>query len=185
MQKKRSEKSGKLAVFGSLKIMVAVALLAAMSIVCGKYLKIPVGDIMRFSFENLPILLAGMAFGAVAGVVTGVLADLVGCLLVGYAINPIVTLGAAAIGLLGGIVYWLCKRLPLMARVFITVFASHTVGSVIIKTFGLAKFYSIPFPTLMLWRAVNYLIVGALEFVVLYFIMKNKSVSSALDSLKR
>ena len=185
MQKNQIKKSRRSAVFGSLKIMVAVALLAAMSIVCGKYLKIPVGDIMRFSFENLPILLAGMAFGAFAGVVTGVLADLVGCILVGYAINPIVTLGAAAIGLLGGLVYWIYKRLPLVIRIFITVFSSHAIGSVVIKTFGLAKFYSMPFLTLMLWRSVNYLIVGALEFVILYFVMKNKSVSSALESLKR
>lgn len=181
MQKRK----GKSVIFGSLKIMVAAALLAAMSIVCGKYLKIPVGDIMRFSFENLPILLAGMAFGSVVGVITGVVADLVGCLLVGYAINPIVTLGAAAIGLLGGLVYRLCKGLPLLARSFITVFSAHAVGSVLIKTFGLAKFYSIPFFELMLWRTLNYVIVAALEFVIIYFILKNKAVTSAIDSLKR
>lgn len=172
-------------IFGSLKIMVAVALLTAMSIVCGKYLKIPVGDIMRFSFENLPILLAGMAFGALAGVITGVLADLIGCLMVGYAINPIVTLGAAAIGFLGGIVYRLLKKLPCLPRTLITVVVAHLIGSVLIKTFGLAKFYSIPFFELMLWRSLNYLIVGVLEFIILYFIMRNKSVSSAIDSLKR
>ena len=165
--------------------MVAAALLAAMSIVCGKYLKIPVGDIMRFSFENLPILLAGMAFGSVVGMITGVIADLVGCLLVGYAINPIVTLGAMAIGFLGGIVYRLCAKLPLMLRTFMTVVSAHLVGSVVIKTFGLAKFYSIPFFELMLWRTLNYVIVAALEFIIIYFVMKNKAVTSALDSLKR
>lgn len=181
----QKNKNSKRAIFGSLKVMVAVALLAAMSIVCGKYLKIPVGDVMRFSFENLPILLAGMAFGSVAGVITGVLADLVGCLMVGYAINPIVTLGAAAIGLLGGIVYRLCSRLPLLPRTIITVFSAHVVGSVVIKTFGLAKFYSIPFFELMLWRSLNYVVIAALEFVILYFVLKNRSVNAAIDSLKR
>lgn len=183
MQKNTNHR--KKVVFGSLKVMVAAALLAAMSIVCGKYLKIPVGDIMRFSFENLPILLAGMAFGSAVGVITGVLADLVGCLMVGYAINPIVTLGAAAIGLLGGLVYKLCVKLPLMLRTLVTVVSSHLVGSVIIKTFGLAKFYSIPFFELMLWRTLNYVIVAALEFVIIYFVMKNKAVNSAIDSLKK
>ena len=66
----------------------------------------------------------------------------------------------------------------------VTVFVSHTVASVIIKTFGLAKFYSMPFYTLMLWRAVNYLIVGVLEFIVLYFVMKNKAVNSSIEKLK-
>jgi ECF transporter S component (folate family) len=181
----KNANQGKKVIFGSLKIMVAAALLAAMSIVCGKYLKIPVGDIMRFSFENLPILLAGMAFGSVVGVITGVLADLVGCLMVGYAINPIVTLGAAAIGLFGGLVYKLCAKLPLIVRTLITVVSAHIVGSVLIKTFGLAKFYSIPFLELMLWRTLNYVIVAALEFVIIYFVMKNKAVNSAIDSLKR
>ncbi len=183
MQKNTNQR--KKVVFGSLKIMVAAALLAAMSIVCGKYLKIPVGDIMRFSFENLPILLAGMAFGSVVGVITGVLADLVGCFMVGYAINPIVTIGAAVIGLLGGLVYKLCEKLPLIIKILITVFSAHTVGSVLIKTFGLAKFYSIPFFELMLWRTLNYVIVATLEFVIIYFVIKNKAVNSAIDSLKR
>lgn len=182
---KRNTNHRKKVIFGSLKVMVAAALLAAMSIVCGKYLKIPVGDIMRFSFENLPILLAGMAFGSAVGVITGVLADLVGCLMVGYAINPIVTLGAAAIGLLGGLVYKLCAKLPLMLRTLVTVVSSHLVGSVVIKTFGLAKFYSIPFFELMLWRTLNYVIVAALDFVIIYFVMKNKAVNSAIDSLKK
>lgn len=182
---KRNTNHRKKVIFGSLKVMVAAALLAAMSIVCGKYLKIPVGDIMRFSFENLPILLAGMAFGSAVGVITGVLADLVGCLMVGYAINPIVTLGAAAIGLLGGLVYKLCAKLPLMLRTLVTVVSAHLVGSVVIKTFGLAKFYSIPFFELMLWRTLNYVIVAALDFVIIYFVMKNKAVNSAIDSLKK
>ena len=168
-----------------LKIVAILSMLCAISIILGKYLAIPGGEVLRFSFENLPILLAGMAFGAVAGVITGVLADLVGCLMVGYAINPIVTLGATAIGLLGGLVYKLCGKFSLFARVLITVFSAHIIGSVVIKTFGLAKFYSMPFFELMLWRSINYVIVAALEFIILYFILKNKAVNSALESLKR
>ena len=182
MQKRRDSKR---IIFGSLKIMVGSALLVAMSIICGKYLKIPVGEIMRFSFENLPILLAGIAFGPVAGGVCGLLADIIGCFLVGYAINPIVTVGAVCIGIFGGVLYRVFKFLPYAVRLLLTVTLSHTVGSVLIKTFGLAKFYSIPFFELMLWRALNYLIVAALEFLILYFVMKNKSVASAIDDLKR
>ena len=83
-----------------LRVTVFSALLAAISIVCGKYLAFNMGDFLRFSFENLPIIFAGMAFGPLIGALVGVVADLVGCLLVGYAINPIITVGAAAIGLI-------------------------------------------------------------------------------------
>lgn len=180
MQKKKQN-----VIFGSLKLMLAVAFLAALSITCGKYLAIPGGDVMRFSFENLPVLLAGMAFGPVVGTVTGVVADLIGCVLVGYAINPLVTVGAAAIGFLGGLLFLLCKKLPCLLRVGISVFGAHFVGSVIIKTFGLIQFYPMPFFVLMAWRGLNYLIVGVLEFVLLYILFRNSSVVGQLERMKR
>ena len=86
-----------------LKITAALAMLAAVSIICGKYLAIRGGDILRFSFEDLPIIFAGISFGPIAGMLVGVVADLVGCVMVGYTVNPIVTLGAAAIGAFSGI----------------------------------------------------------------------------------
>ena len=46
-----------------LQRLVIAGLLAALSILCGKYLAIRGGDVLRFSFENLPILLAGFALG--------------------------------------------------------------------------------------------------------------------------
>ena len=46
----------------NLRLLAVSAFLAALSIVCGKYLALPVGNVLRFSFENLPILLAGMMF---------------------------------------------------------------------------------------------------------------------------
>jgi len=181
MQKNKKQR----VLLGSLKILLAAALLAAVSIICGKYLKIPVGDVMRFSFENLPILLAGMAFGPVAGAVTGVVADLVGCLMVGYEINPIVTLGAACIGLTGGLLYWLCKKLPLPLRTGISVFGAHLIGSVVIKTFGLSQFYAMPFFVLMGWRGLNYLIVGVLEWILLWILFRNKALQGQLERMKR
>ena len=163
-----------------LRVTVACALLVALSIVCGKFLQFPVGEAMRFSFENLPILFAGMAFGPLAGALVGTVADLLGCLAVGYAINPIVTLGAALIGLLGGAAYRLAKELPLGWRTVCAVAAAHISGSVVVKTFGLAQFYSLPFGALMLWRLLNYAIVGAAEAALLIALFKNKSLRALL-----
>lgn len=179
MQKKKQK-----VIFGSVKVMLAVAFLSALSIVCGKYLAIRGGDVLRFSFENLPVLMTGMIFGPVAGVASGVIADLLGCVLVGYAINPLVTVGAAAIGLLGGILYRLCRSLPLAARLGISVFGAHLVGSVIIKTFGLAQFYDMPFLALTAWRGLNYLIIGALEWVLIWLLLRNKALSQQLEKMK-
>ena len=126
---KKNSSKAKIAVFGNLKTLVICSLFVAISIVCGKYLAIRGGDILRFSFENLPIILAGIAFGPLAGAVVGVVADLLGCLLVGYAINPI---------------------------------------------------YSIPLFELMLWRLLNYVIVGVLEGVIICIMLKNKTLRAQL-----
>lgn len=168
-----------------LAVLVAAALLTALSIVLGKYLAIRVGDTLRFSFENLPILLAGMAFGPAVGVLTAVAADLIGCLMVGYAINPIVTLGGALIGLLGGVVFRSLKKAPLGLRVTLTTLAAHLIGSVLVKTFGLSAFFALPLWELALWRLLNYTVVGAAEALLLYVILKSKAVRLQLDAIRR
>lgn len=168
----------------ALGVTVTLSLLVAISIICGKYLAIPGGDILRFSFENLPIIMAGMLFGPAAGALVGVVADLVGCVLVGYTVNPLVTAGAAAIGLVSGFVWLFLKKRSVSygLRVTLTVAAAHLVGSVVIKTFGLSAFYAIPVWMLMLWRLLNYILVGSMEGVLLFFLMKNKMLTKQLSS---
>ena len=166
--------------FGSLRVMILAALLAAISIVCGKYLAIPGGNVMRFSFENLPVLLGGIAFGPLVGAAIGALADLCGSVMVGYEINPIITLGAASIGLISGSLFRITRRLSLSARLLVCVIASHLVGSVVIKTLGLSAFFALPLWELMLLRLVNYLIVGALEYFVLRILLRNHAIRTQL-----
>ena len=169
----------------SLKITVVLAFLTALSIILGKYLAIRGGDVMRFSLENMPIIFAGMVFGPWAGVLVGAVADLIGCLMVGYTINPVVTLGAAMIGAISGCYHFLTRKTklsPLVSTV-IVVGASHIVGSLIIKTIGLAAYYSMPFGILLLWRLLNYAIVGALDGMVVYVLLNNKGVKMQLSHL--
>ena len=52
-----------------LRVAVISAFFAAVSMVLGKYLAIGVGDVLRFSFENLPIIFIGFAFGPIIGAI--------------------------------------------------------------------------------------------------------------------
>ena len=167
-----------------LRQLAAAAFLVALSIVCGKYLAVPVGTVMRFSFENLPLILAGMLFGPAIGVLTAVAADLLGCVLVGYAINPVVTVGAACIGLVSGLVFRLLSRMPLLVKLILSVLSAHMIGSVLIKTWGLAVFYDMPFYVLLLWRLLNYVIVGTVEGLLIYCILKSNAVKRNLEKLR-
>ena len=165
---------------GHLQALVVCAFLVALSIVMGKYLQIPVGQVLRFSFENFPIILAGIIFGPITGAAVGACADLIGCVLVGYAINPILTVGACAIGFLGGLAGRASIRLsaPLWLSVLAAELSAHTVGSVLIKSLGLSAFYSFPLWELMLWRLLNYTIVGVAEFALLFYLLRNRTIAS-------
>ena len=170
----------------TLKVTVALAMLAAISIILGKYLAIPGGEVLRFSFENLPIIFAGMAFGPLAGALVGAVADLVGCVMVGYTVNPVVTLGAVVIGTVSGITWMLFKKVGChrAIKTAITVVLAHLIGSVLIKTVGLAVYYEMHIVILMLWRLLNYLIVGILEGVIIHVLIGNKMIEKQIASLK-
>ena len=158
----------------NLKTLIIVALFSAISFLFGKFLAIPVGDYMRFSFENLPIILSGILFGPFTSALCGIVADIIGCILRGYAINPILTLGAAVIGFVSGFFYRLSYKSNQSVRLALSVFASHIIGSVIIKTIGLSIWYSQPFTVTLGWRTINYIVVSLAEFAVLTIIFKNR-----------
>ncbi len=168
----------------NIKVTVTVALFVAISIISGKFLAIPIGDTLRFSFENLTIILSGVLFGPVIGGITGIAADLIGCILRGYTINPILTLGAALIGFISGILYRLFYKPPLSFRIAVSTFFAHLIGSVLIKSWGLSLFYSLPFIVTLLSRCVNYAIVFAAEFIVLLILMKNRGFIGQINKIR-
>lgn len=134
-----------------------IGLLIAMSVI-GKFLSVTLGP-FRFGTENLPILLSGIMLGPTAGAVTGGLSDILGCLLVGYPINPIITIGATSIGCICGFLY---KE---KCWIFRSILIAHIVGSVIIKSIGLFIYYAYPI-SLLMFRVIEYLITATIEWVL-------------------
>ena len=180
-----------ISVFGNLRVMVCTALFVALSIVFGKFLQIPnpFQEFIRISFENTPIIMAGMFFGPAVGMITGVAADIIGCALYGYSINPIITLGAACVGLLSGLVSHAIVKKPVWLKTALSVLLSHAVGSVVIKSLGLAAWYlakyNIGLTEFILWRLLNYTIIGAAEFALIFALLRNRSFSSQLERMIR
>ena len=178
-----------LPIFKSLTGLCFAGILTAMSIVLGKFLQIPnpFQEFIRISFENLPIMIAGFALGPIAATLVGVTADLIGCLLYGYAINPIITVGAAAVGLVSGFLSSYVIKKPLALKVGISVTAAHVVGSVLIKSYGLAKWYlskyELGYWEFVAWRLVNYVLIAAAECVIIYFMFKNRAFKNQMERM--
>lgn len=169
----------------NLKFVATLAMLSAISIICGKYLAINGGNFMRFSLENMPIIFAAMAFGPVAGAIVGIVADLIGCVLVGWVPIPFVTVGAALIGAVAGVTSLLLKKtaLPSPLITSIVVFCAHIIGSVLIKSIGLADFYDMPYLVLLPWRLLNYLVVGAIDGAIVHILLKNKGIRMQIKEI--
>ncbi len=170
--------------FGNPRILCVSALLIALSIVLGKYLAIST-PVFRFSLENLPILMAGIFFGPVIGGLVGGVADIIGCLQVGYTINPLITLGGVLVGVLSGTIALCFSRKDRglsVPTIIAAVAAAHIVGSMIVKTWGLAWFTDVPFETL-LWRVPLYIVTGALEGAVLVLLCRNKLFMGEMERL--
>lgn len=177
--------AGRLSAPITLRVTVVAALLAALSIVLGKYLAISLPT-LRFSFENLPILMAGILFGPVVGGTVGCLADLVGCMMVGYEINPIITLGGTLVGVIVGLVPRMFPRSDHISLrtwvLYLSVFLAHAVGSMTVKTIGMAIYYGTPTETL-LWRIPLYLVIGALEGGILHVLLRNRLIAGEIRRL--
>ena len=149
----------------STRTLTVLALLIAMSIVFSRVLSISTGFV-RFNLGSLPVLLAGIVFGPGAGFAVGALADMIGGVLAGYAINPLITLGAAAIGLVGGLLW---QKLP----------HAHVVGSIVINSLALRIFYGYAWSVLAA-RIPNALVLTAVNTVLLRLLMENKAVMAAV-----
>ena len=167
----------------SLKLTVLLSAVSAIGIILGKLLAFNVTDFMRFSLENVTIIFTGIVLGPAWGAAVGAVQDLVGCLVVGYAINPIITLGCAATGAVSGLVHGLPLKLSRVPRLSLSVFTSHLIGSVLIKSAGLAIFYSLPLGITLAWRSLNYVIVGTAEVIVLHFLLKSKYLLSEISKI--
>ncbi len=151
----------------NLKKIILVSLLAAMSIVLGKVLKISIGTSIRISFESLPIIISSVFLGPVYGLLSGLVADIIGCFIVGYEINPIITLGCSLMGFFPYI--FMIKRKP--AFIFVAVILSHIICSMLIKTLGLHIYYGGGMP--LFWTRVGvYSLVAPVEAYIVFVLEK-------------
>ena len=127
----------------SVRKLTMLALLTAMSIVFARVLSISTGFV-RFNLGSLPTLLAAVLFGPVEGFAVGAVADMIGGTLSGYAINPLITLGAGSIGLTAGLLWralptcgWACAPrsacLPAMRWAPLSSTRWHSTSSITIR----------------------------------------------------
>ena len=170
--------------FGSVKRMALCAMMVAMSVVigilCKTFLNFSNG-LLRITFENLPILLAGIFLGPVAGGTVGIASDLVSYLLSPqtYPPNLIVTLGACAVGVVSGLMAKHVVKERGQKQIILSCAAAHAAGSMIIKPIGLFAFYQ----WAVLIRIPLYLVIAPLEILLLCLLWRQGSFRRLFEKL--
>ena len=124
---------------------------------------------------GIALLLAALLFGPGAGFAVGAVADIIGGVLAGYAINPLITLGAGAIGLVAGYVWQKLPDYRTGLRLSISVLLGHFVGSMVINSLALRIFYGYAW-SVLLARIPNALVLSAVNTVLLRILLENRSL---------
>lgn len=181
----QSKAPSQLRVFGSLQILVLSALFVAISIT-GKVCAFNIGGVIRISFENLPIFMAGFCFGPLIGALVGIVSDLVGCLFAGYAPNAIITVGAALIGALSGVVYHhilKSESLSIWLRVGAGVVVARVISSSFVKTYALHVMMKTPYWALLWSRQPAIWMEGILEVLLIVTLLQNGMIKRHLKRI--
>ncbi len=162
----------------SVRTLTVLALLTAMSIIFARVFTISTGFV-RFNLGALPVLLAAVLFGPGGGFAVGALADMIGGVLSGYAINPLITLGAGAVGLVTGLVW---RHLPdknLTLRLGISILLGRFVGSMVINSLALHLFYNYPWSVLAA-RIPNALVLSVINTLLMRLLLQNRALMRAV-----
>ena len=74
--------------------LVSLGALTAINLILTRFLAINIGGFGRIQLGAVARIMAGLWFGPLAGALCGLVSDLLGCLIQGYAVNPVITLAA-------------------------------------------------------------------------------------------
>lgn len=124
----------------STRNLILMAALIAMQIILARFLSIQVSDILRISFESVPVILAGMWLGPLSGAIVALVADILGTIIHGYGVwFPPIALGPILVGVISGLSTKYVFRSDLSStreswKVIVTVLVAGIVNSFLIGT---------------------------------------------------
>ena len=120
------------------RTLVFMALLVAMQIVLSKVVSIDIG-FARVTISNLPIILSGLWFGPVVGGACGLVADVLGCFLKGYGVNPLITLSTMVWGIIPALMKPMMKgtKTRKIVVMCVSIFITTICGTLVLTTLGL------------------------------------------------
>ena len=158
--------------------LTACALLTAMAVVMARFLAIVPAPSARISFETVPIFLAGMLFGPIAGALVGFTSDLIGSLMM-FGFNPILCIPPILYGLSAGLFRTVLKNERLWS-IALAYLPPVVLGSWLWQSMALAMVFGgeaktakmAYFATKLTERGIQFAIVFVVDVLIVYALSK-------------
>lgn len=159
------------------KNILLLALFAAISIILTRflsfYLPIVAVNTVRISLGNIPIVLAGLLLGPVAGAATGIVADIVGTTMFSaFGYFPGFTLSAALVGFLPGILKLYFKSTDKYSNILAIVFITELITSMGLNTLWVSMLSHVNYFVMLVPRVGITLIMMLIYSWIIFILLK-------------
>ena len=161
----------------STKVLTTCALLVAMQVILARFVAISISEDTRISFEAIPVFLAGMLFGPVAGMLVGFISDFIGAIL-SFGFNPIFCVPPILYGLCGGLFRPAIQRSESVLWIALAYLPAVVLGSILWQSFALTWVYGgdakrAYLTTKLIWRSVQFSITYVVNVLIIYGLCKS------------
>ena len=159
------------------KTLTTCALLVAMQVILARFVAISISETTRISFEAIPIFLAGMLFGPVAGMLVGFLSDFIGAIM-SFGFNPIFCIPPILYGLCGGLCRSMLREKFAFWKLAVAFLPAVVIGSILWQSFALAKIYGgdakrAYLITKLTMRGIQFAITYVVDVLIIYGLCKS------------
>jgi len=157
------------------RMLVSMALLAALEVVLARFIVPMPNPTMRFSIEAVPIIVGGFLFGPVPGMLIGFVGDFVGTLFSGYGYNPAFAVPPVMIGLCAGLMRPILYKKVSYLRILAAFFPAVVLFSMLWQSYWLSFFYGTrTFLGFLGMRAIQFAITSVVNAAVIFGLFKSR-----------
>lgn len=152
----------------SVKTVVFMGFFVAMNIVLTRFCSVNLGP-FRLGFGPASTIMSGLWLGPLAGGVVGMVADLIGCLIDGYAVNPFITVSAILWGVVPGVLELRLARGNARRKtvgISVSVVTAAVLSTIFFNTMGLVLFMGYNLYAILPGRLIQFAVMTPLLCVI-------------------
>ena len=169
----------------NIKVVVFAGVLIAMNLILTRVLAINIGPTLRITLSDTPIYLAGLWFGPVIGGICGGASDILGCLLSGYAPNPLILGTSVLAGVLPGVMkkYFFHDKVNTW-KIAVIAAVHGLIGSMGFTSLGLHIYYGTPWSVLLTTRLVQTIALAVANTLLVSILYQSVLTTYVMQSVR-